>query len=146
MPRSVLAAAILIVGGTLVVLGSFSVWGACSSEPCDPELALLMHISERSGVDLGWGIVTAVLGAAVLVLGVSALLGRGRRPLLERLAAVGILLAVGLHLYLSTYGPSAADDGFIATPYIAVYVTVIGAIVVLVASLSRPADRRPDPD
>jgi hypothetical protein len=96
MPRSVLAAAILVVGGTLVVLGSFSVWGACSQEPCDPELALLMHIYERSGVDLGWGIVTAVLGAAVLVLAVSALLGRGRRPLLERLAAVGILLAVGL--------------------------------------------------
>ena len=146
MPRSVLAAAILVVGGTLVVLGSFSVWGACSSEPCDPEVLGLLYVYERSGVDLGWGIVTAVLGAAVLVLAVGALLGRGRRPLLERLAAVGILLAVGLHLYLSTYGPSAADDGFIATPYIAVYVTVVGAMVVLAASLARLADRRPDPD
>ena len=96
------AAVILLAGGIMVVLGSLSVWGACSQEPCDPELLGLMHIYERSGVDLGWGIMTTALGAVVLLLGVDALRGRARRPLGERLAALGILLAVGLHLFLST--------------------------------------------
>jgi hypothetical protein len=145
MPRSALAAA-LLVGGMLVVLGSFSNWGACAQEPCDPELLGLMHIYERSGVDLGWGIVTAVLGAAVLVLATSTLFGRGRRPLVERVAALGILLALGIHLYLTAYGPSAADDGLIGTPYVGVYVTAIGAIVVLVASLSHQPEPRADPN
>lgn len=143
MPRSVLAAA-LLVGGMLVVLGSFSDWGACPQEPCDPDLFGLMHIFERSGVDLGWGIVTAALGVAVLLLGVNTLRGRGRRPFVERLAAVSILLAVGVHLYLATYGGPA--DMLSGPPYIGVYMTVIGAVVVLVASLSRPRDRPAHPN
>jgi len=133
MGRMDLAAALLL-GGLVVVVGSFSDWGACASDPCEPELFGLMVVTPRSGIDIGWGILTAALGAAVLVLAMSALLGRDRRPILERVAALGILLAVGVHLYLSAFGPSAADDGFTGTPYIGVYVTVIGAIVVLVAS------------
>lgn len=137
------AAVILLAGGILVVLGSFSAWGACSQEPCDPELLGLMDIYERSGVDLGWGIVTAVLGGVLLLLGVNAVSGRARHPLVERVAALGILLAVGLHLFLSTYGPSADDDGLTGTPYIGAYLTVIGAVVVMIGSTLPRAGRSP---
>jgi hypothetical protein len=136
------AAAILLVGGFLVVLGSFSAWGACSQDPCHPALLGLMHFYERSGIDVGWGIVTAVLGCVLLLLGVSALRGRARRPLVERGAALGIVLAVGLHLLLTTFGPSAADDGLTGTLYIGGYVTVLGAVVVLVGSTHPRADRK----
>src|SRR5688500_17168024 len=100
------AAAILIAGGTLVVLGSLSPWGACAQDPCEGDLGLMV-ITECSGVDLGWGIVTAALGAVLFIVGVITLRGRGPRPLVERAAAVGILLAVAVHLYLATFvGPA----------------------------------------
>jgi len=140
---------ILLAGGFLVILGSFSVWGACSAYPCtvgDTELLQFPSAYERSGVDLGWGIVTAVLGAVVVVAALSVQLGRRRHGLVEGLSAAGVLLAVGLHLYLSTYGPSAADDGLTGPAYSGVYLTVIGALVVLVRSLSRPSSgRSPSP-
>jgi len=130
------AAAILIAGGILVVLGSFSDWGACAQEPCDPELLGLMHLYERSGIDMGWGILTAALGAAALLLGINTLRSHRRRPLFEGLAAVGIFLAVGVHLYLETYGGPA--NRLIGPPHIGVYMTVMGAVVVLGASLFLP--------
>ena len=142
MTRSDLAA-VLIAGGMLVVLGSFLNWGACPQEPCDPELIGLMHIYERTGIDLGWGIVTAALGVAVLVLGVRELRGRGRRPLLERVVSLSILFLVGVHLYLATYGGPA--DMLSGSPYLGVYMTVIGAILALVASVSRPREARAPP-
>lgn len=127
------AAAVLLTGGVLVILGSFATWGACAQEPCDPDVLGLMHIFERSGVDLGWGLVTAVLGVAALVLGLIALRGRGRRPLFERIVALAVLIVVGVHLYLAMFTGSADSVG--RTPYIGVYLTIIGAVMVLVGSM-----------
>jgi hypothetical protein len=56
-----IAAATLMIGGLVVVWGSFSTWGACPKTPCEGDFGLFV-IYERSGVDFGPGIITAVLG------------------------------------------------------------------------------------
>jgi hypothetical protein len=69
--------------------------------------------------------------------------------LLGVVAAAGVLAAVALHLVM-VYG--GAGDIVIGTPYLGLYVTVIGAVLALAASLrarnlrrSGPSSARPAP-
>lgn len=125
-----IAAAALMVGGIVTVIGSFSTWGACPLEPCGAEFGLTV-LSERSGVEFGAGIVTAILGALLAVLGVIARRNIDRRvPLAGVVAAGGVLIAVGIHLVI-VYG----GDIVTGSPYLGLYFTVIGGVVSLIASL-----------
>jgi hypothetical protein len=119
----------LIIGGLTVVWGSFSTWGACDKEPCEGAGGLL-HIFERSGVDVGLGVVTAILGLLLAGLGIYALLNpRVCRPRLAVLAAASVLAAICIHLVrvyvIDDY------DGFYWPPYFGLYVTALGGLIAL---------------
>ena len=125
-----IAAVALLVGGTVTVIGSFSTWGACPLEPCGGELGLTV-LYERSGIEFGPGIVTAILGALLALLGVLARRNIDPRvPLVGVVAAGGVLIAVGIHLVF-VYG----GDIVTGSPYLGLYFTVIGGVVSLAASL-----------
>jgi hypothetical protein len=137
-----IAAAVLLVGGIAAVIGSFSTWGACPLEPCGGEFGLTV-LYERSGIEFGLGIVTAILGALLAVLGILAPRTTDRRlPSVGVIAAGGVLIAVGVHLVL-VYG----GDIVTGSPYLGLYITVVGGVVSLIASVRLRSLRgsRPSP-
>lgn len=133
-PLSVLqlTAAALMIGGIATIIGSFSTWGACPLAPCGSDFGLSV-IREQSGVQFGAGVVTAVLGGLLIVLGVFGSRKVGPLiPLLGVFAAVGVLTAVAIHL-VRVYG--GAGDNVTGMPYVGLYITVIGAVIGLAGSL-----------
>jgi hypothetical protein len=147
---------VLVVTGVLTVALSFSEWGSCSSTPCG---GFLFAISEYSGIDLGFGVVTAVAGIALVAIGLDGL----RRTPAPRLATVAGLIAV---LIVAAAGASVIwmyvlpgdDEGFYAPlgtalllgknfywpPFTSIVVGSVG-LVAFAASLSmrRALLRRP---
>lgn len=122
----------MMIGGIATIIGSFSTWGACPLAPCGSDFGLSV-IREQSGVQFGPGVVTAVLGGLLTVLGVYGSRKVDRLiPLLGFFAAVGVLTAVAFHLVM-VYG--GAGDRVTGTPYLGLYITVIGAVVGLAGSL-----------
>jgi hypothetical protein len=142
-------AAAMMIGGIATIIGSFSAWGACPLAPCGSDFGL-SAIREQSGVQFGPGVVTAGLGGLLAVLGVFGSRKVDRLiPLLGVFAGVGVLTAVALHLVM-VYG--GAGIRVIGTPYLGLYITVIGAVLGLAASLrarnlrsSGPSSARPAP-
>lgn len=65
------AAVAVVVGGLLVLVGSVGDWAVCSMTPCYvPDDALgSLTFSEMSGVDFGYGIVTAIAAIHLVALG-----------------------------------------------------------------------------
>jgi hypothetical protein len=139
----------MMIGGIATIMGSFSTLGACPLEPCGSDFGLTV-IREQSGVEFGAGVITAVLGGLLIILGVFGSRKVGRLiPLLGVFAAVGVLTAVAIHL-VRVYG--GAGDNVTGTPYLGLYITVIGAVLGLAASLrarnlrsSGPSSARPAP-
>jgi len=139
----------MMIGGIATMIGSFSTWGACPLAPCGSDFGLSV-VREQSGVEFGAGVVTAVLGRLLIVLGVFGSRKVGRLiPLLGVFAAAGVLTAVAIHLVMVYGGPG---DRVIGTPYLGLYLTVIGAVLALAASLrarslrsSGPSTARPAP-
>jgi hypothetical protein len=117
------AGALLIVAGLLVVVGAQAPWVTCSELPCsaidpDQRTLALQVIFVRSGFEVGWGYLTAALGA--LIVGAGAFVTG--RPAVTRVAmAAGLaVVAIGVGFALrvwvvpeyESYGPQI---GFIAT-------------------------------
>jgi hypothetical protein len=96
IPSTRRAALALVVTGLLTVALSFAEWGACSSTPCG---GFLFAISEYSGIDLGFGVVTAVAGVALVAIGLDGF----RRRQAPRTATIATLLAL---LIVATAGAS----------------------------------------
>ena len=96
IPSTRRASLALVVTGLLTVALSFAKWGACSSTPCG---GILFAISEYSGIDLGFGVVTAVAGVALVAIGLDGF----RRRQEPRMATIATLLAL---LIVATAGAS----------------------------------------
>ena len=113
-PSTRLTALALVATGLLTVALSFAEWGACSSTPCG---GFLLAISEYTGIDLGFGVVTAVAGVGLVAIGLDGL----RRRQTPRVATTGALFAL---LIVATAGASIiwmyvlpgpdGEDGFYA--------------------------------
>ena len=137
-----LAGALLIVAGLLVVLGASAPWVTCSEMPC-PAVDLAQRglafqvIFVRSGFDVGWGFLTAALGAVSL--GAGALVAG--RPPLARIAVAAGAAVCGIAIGFATrvwvvpeYESSGPQVGFIAT-----------ALGRLIAAVGDPLLRRGSP-
>lgn len=135
-----IAALVVIIGGLVVLIGSFSIRGACPSEPCGADGGLF-HMYERTGVEFGPGIVTAFLGAALIGLGGVATRDVGRlAPVVGVVAAAGVLTTVVIHLVIVYSGENKIVFG---SPYLGLYTTVIGGLVSMVASVRLWQLRKP---
>jgi hypothetical protein len=151
------AALALVVTGLLTVILSFGEWGTCSSTPCGGPF---FAISEYSGIDLGFGVVTAAAGIALVAIGLDSL-RRRRSPRVATIAALIALLLIAtagasiIWMYVLP-GPDSSEDiyaplgganliakDFYWPPYTAVVVGCVG-LVALAAGLSmRRALLRP---
>lgn len=126
------AVLVLAVSGLLTLLLSFQTWGSCPTTPCG---GILMAISEHSGLDLGFGVVTALAGLMLAAIGSDGL----RRKGVSRFATAAVLLAL---LILVTAGASVIwmyvipgdDKDFRWPPFTAILVGSI-ALVAFAASL-----------
>ena len=119
--------ALLVLAGTGVVtlFLSLATWGSCPTTPCG---GILMAISEYSGLDLGFGVVTGLAGLALTSIGLAGLRGIGQ----PRLAAAAMLAAL---LIVATAGVSVIwmyaipgdDKEYYWPPYTAILVVFVGA-------------------
>jgi len=126
------AAVVLVAAGLLTVLLSFQRWTSCPTTPCG---GFLMAISDYSGTDLGFGVVTALAGVLLAGIGLVALRDHG----VSRFATAAVLLAL---LIVVTVGSSVVwmhvipgdDKKFYWPPFTAIFIGIIG-LIALVASL-----------
>lgn len=136
------AATGLFLGGVIVAWGSLATWDTCPDSSCGDDGALfaLMVLVDRSGIDIGWGIVTLGLGAALALAGLEAL-RRGRwspvwwLPVRMALAVIVVAAMFLGRTYVATesqmYGPGAG-----------IYLAVFGAVLAAIAGFrSRQASQ-----
>jgi peptidoglycan/LPS O-acetylase OafA/YrhL len=120
------AALALAATGLLTLLLSFERWGSCPTTPCG---GILMAISDYSGLDLGFGVVTAVAGLTLAAIGLDGF----RRKGVSRFATAAALLAL---LIVAAAGASVIwmyvlpgdDKEFYWPPFTAVLVGIVGLI------------------
>ena len=102
------AAVLIVVGGAAATLGSFTNWGYCSKEPCEGPGGL-SHLFPVSGVDIGPGIPTALLGTFLVIAGIEAFRRGGELPYRRAalVAAVGVVVIVALWTIYYTLPPGS---------------------------------------
>src|SRR4051812_3327039 len=84
-------ALVLVVTGLLSALLSTRTWATCPTTPCGGSL---MAISEYSGLDLGFGAVTALAGLVLAVIGLHALRTRAMPQFATAAALFSVLIVV----------------------------------------------------
>jgi hypothetical protein len=126
------AALTLVVTGVLTVLLSFGEWGACPTTPCG---GMLMAISEYSGIELGFGVVTALAGLALAAIGFAGLLPNGGSRVAARAIwpALLIIVTAGASV-IWMYVIPGDDKRYYWPPYTAIVVGIVG-LVATAASL-----------
>jgi hypothetical protein len=123
---SQVAGLVLCLIGIVVVLGSLSRWASCPTTPCG---GILMAISDYSGIDLGFGWISALAGLALLAIGVSAVARPGMSDLagMARLAAVAIS-ATAIASILWMYVIPGEDKEFYWPPFTAMVIAILGFV------------------
>ena len=155
------AAIVLTVAGLLIVVLSFAEWGACPSTPCG---GMLFAISEYTGLELGFGKLSAFAGIGLLGIGIDHL-RRSRARRFDWLAAAFAVVVVAsagaavLWMYVlpsDTAGPEPFWGGFTAPlsdavlvykdfywpPYMPMLVGLVGLLALAAAlwlARSRPS-------
>jgi hypothetical protein len=115
-----------VVGGLLSIIGSFLVWSTCPDTSCGGGGPALFVLVDRSGIQWGEGVVTALLGAAIMRIGLGRLRSADYPTRLASWLGLAVLVtvvvhAVRLHVLPGQifYGPSygamlAAGGGLLA--------------------------------
>lgn len=133
-----LASGALAGAGVLILGASLQTWRVCHTTPCGGPLEAF---SSYSGTDLGFGLVTAAAGVALLVVGAMALLrGVGRRtgPAGGLMALIAMMSAASALAWMRFIAPGESEGW--RSPA-AVAVVVLG-LVALAASGKLNAVRR----
>ena len=120
------AALVVAVSGLLTMVASFLPWGSCPTTPCG---GFLQSISEYSGLDLGFGVVTAGAGVLLAAIGLDALRHGG----VTRFATAAVLLALVIVLAAGAsviwmYVIPGDDKDYHWPPFAAVIVGIVGLI------------------
>jgi hypothetical protein len=138
------AALTLVVAGLVTLLGSNSIWATCATVRCETPLQAM---DVRSGIDFGYGVVTAIAAILLTAIGIDA----GRRAGVSPFAIAAVLLALVVILTVSAFVIDAyvIRDQFptvFGLPDSGTIVTALGGLATLVAGLRlrRPADSPPN--
>ena len=117
---------VVAVTGLLTLLLSLGTWTHCPTTPCGGNL---MAISEYSGLDLGFGVVTGVAGLVLAAIGLDGLRRGGVSPFATAtpLAALLIVATAGASV-IWMYGIPGDDKAFNWPPYTAILVDMVGLI------------------
>jgi hypothetical protein len=123
----------LILGGVIVAVGSLATWDICPDSSCgdDGGLLALMHLVDRSGIEVGLGIVTLVLGAALALVGLDAVRRGGWSPVRWLAVALALLaIAVAATFLGRTY---AFGESLMYGPGVGIYLVAFGAVLAAIA-------------
>jgi hypothetical protein len=129
-PRAALA---LAGAGLLTLLGSTGDWVECSTTDC---YGGLMAFSEMSGLDVGYGVVTAIAGILLSVIGIDAI----RRNGISRFGTLATLLACLVFATVTLFVVDVyvfADESMHlwGPPAFAAFITGGGGLIALAAGL-----------
>lgn len=132
----------LMVTGPLVVLASLATWRVCSTTPCGGPL---QAISIYSGLDLGFGVVTAAAGVVLAIVGAHALRHNGTSRFATAAALHALVAAVAASASLAwmrfggsgVLGVGSSDEGWLSPTAIAV--AVLGLVALPAALRVRRA-------
>lgn len=131
-------ALVIVFGGLALLYGSFQPWDTCTKRPCEGDFGLFSLVS-RSGVSIGWGVVTAELGLFLAAAGVIAF--RRPRTFAFRLetTAFGLLASTVIVAYfIRTF---IVPEFFAYGPKLGLVVAAGGAVLATLASFRmRPGD------
>ena len=138
------AALALMVTGALTVLLSVQTWGTCPTTPCG---GILMAFSEYSGLDLGFGVVTAVAGLGLAAIGFDGLRRKGASrfataalPLAALIVAAAGASVIWMHVLPGDENPDlmlpplGSAKEFHWPPFTSFLVAIVG-LIALAASL-----------
>lgn len=121
------------LGGLTALWGSFEPWGTCPDTACGEEELAFFVLVDKTGVDFGPGVVTAVLALALTIIGIAALWRGGALPFRPQsvVLALAALLTVGAFVVRMYVLPEFLLYG----PGIGVYLVAAGAVVAAAASV-----------
>ena len=88
----------LLLGGVLSIVGSFLTWSICPDTSCGDEGLAFFSLVDRSGVEWGEGVVTALLGAAIVRIGVARLRSPDSPTGLASWLGLAVLATVAVHV------------------------------------------------
>ena len=128
------------VTGTLIVLASFGEWAYCPTTPCGgPFLA----VSEYSGLDLGFGVVTALAGLVLAFTGFHGFRHNGVSSYLPTapLHSVAVVLTIGAAVVWMFVIPGD-DKDYGWPPYGAMIVGILGVFALATTVLLQRAASR----
>jgi hypothetical protein len=132
---SPIAGLVLCLTGILVLLGSLFWWATCPTTPCG---GILMSLSDYSGIDLGFGKVTALAALALVGIGTASLLRPGRWELsLPAAFAAVVIVASAVASIVWMYVIPGDDKEYSWPPVTATVIAILG-FVALVASRFLP--------
>jgi hypothetical protein len=134
------AALLLALGGLAIFFGSFATWDTCPNVPCGGERLVFFVFWDRSGMDVGPGLVTVEIGFLLAVAGSGAFRRRGTSPF--RIEAIGLALLALLIVAAYSVRTYVVPEFRTTGPRLGPFLVVVGAIVAAAASARlRPPDR-----
>jgi hypothetical protein len=120
---------IAIVGGALIVIGSLLPWG---------NFASFLNVYSANGISLGYGRITAIAAAVVVVCGVRTFQGHDGATRLAAVLAAIVLLAIGwvaISLQLGISLPEGPGWTGFTSHGLGLVVVAIGSVLVVGSSL-----------
>jgi hypothetical protein len=88
----------LILAGLLTIIGSFLTWSICPDTSCGDEGPALFVLVDRSGVEWGEGVVTTLLGAFIVRIGLGRLRSPDSPAGLASWLGLAVMAAVAVHV------------------------------------------------
>jgi hypothetical protein len=127
------AALALAGAGLMVLLGSFGDWVECSTTDC---YGGLMSFSEMSGLDVGYGVLTAIAGILLTPIGMDAICRRGQSRFGTLATLLGCLVFVTVTLFVVDVYVFADESMHLwGPPAFAAFLTGGGGLIALAAGL-----------
>jgi hypothetical protein len=123
----------VVLGGLAALWGSFEPWGTCPDTACGEERLAFFVLVDKTGVDFGLGVVTALLGLALAIIGIAAFRQGGASP--WRTPSVVLALAALLTVGAFVVRMYVLPEFLLYGPGTGVYLVAAGAVMAATAGV-----------